>query len=142
MTTQGQLRARADPVVFVHPSSPVMPLKNLPDPHNQEIEWPQYNTNIAHLCVPASTRLFSLSMDEIIVREKLRAFITRDLVMDDTYPLVDGEGIISGGLMDSFALAELAVFVEREFAVYIPDPDLTVEKMNSLNQIVARVLRG
>lgn len=106
-----------------------------------EIQDPLTRRTLLH-CLPASTRLFSLSMDEIIVREKLRAFITHDLVMDDTYPLVDGEGIISGGLMDSFALAELAVFVEREFAVYIPDPDLTVEKMNSLDQIVARVLRG
>lgn len=81
-------------------------------------------------------------MDEKTIREKLRAFITRDLIKDDTYPLADDEGIISGGFMDSFALAELAVFVERELAVYIPDPDLTVEKMNSFNQIVARVLRG
>ncbi len=44
--------------------------------------------------------------------------------------------------MDSFALAELAVFVEKEFDVYIPDPDLTVSKMDTLDQIVARVLRG
>ena len=44
--------------------------------------------------------------------------------------------------MDSFALAELGVFVEQQFDVYIPDPELTIEKMNTLDQIVARVLRG
>jgi len=44
--------------------------------------------------------------------------------------------------MDSFALAELAVYVEKQFNVYIPDPDLTVAKMDTLNQMVARVLRG
>jgi acyl carrier protein len=43
--------------------------------------------------------------------------------------------------MDSFALAELGVYVEDEFGVYIPDPDLTVEKMNTLDQMVARVMR-
>jgi acyl carrier protein len=76
------------------------------------------------------------------VRERLRAFITADLVRDPTYPLTDTEGIITGGLMDSFALAELAVFAEREFGVYIPDSDLTVAKMDTLDQMVARVMQG
>ena len=43
--------------------------------------------------------------------------------------------------MDSFSLAELAVYCEEEFDIYIPDPDLTVEKMNTLNQIIARIMR-
>ena len=81
-------------------------------------------------------------MNESAVRENLRAFITRDLIRDAAYPLTDSEGIISNGLMDSFALAELGVFVEKEFDVYIPDPDLTVSKMDTLDQIVARVLKG
>jgi len=81
-------------------------------------------------------------MDDPIIREKLRAYITRDLIRDETYLLADDEGIITGGLMDSFALAELGVFVEQQFDVYIPDPELTVGKMNTLDQIVARVLRG
>jgi len=63
------------------------------------------------------------------VRPKLRAFITRELIRDAAYPLTDTEGIVSGGLMDSFALAELGVFVEKEFNIYIPDPDLTVSKI-------------
>lgn len=76
------------------------------------------------------------------IREKLRAFITGDLMRDPSYPLQDDEGIITGGLIDSFALAELGVYVEREFDVYIPDADLTVAAMNTLNQMVARVERG
>jgi acyl carrier protein len=55
--------------------------------------------------------------------------------------LKDDEGIITGGLIDSFSLAELGVYVEEEFDVFIPDPDLTVEKMNTLNQIYARIMR-
>ena len=80
-------------------------------------------------------------MDDQAVREKLRAFITRDLIRDPDYPLTGAEGIITGGLMDSFALAEFAVYVEREFGVYIPDADLTVAKMDTLDQMVARVMR-
>ncbi|MDL1899849.1 acyl carrier protein [Anaerolineae bacterium CFX9] len=79
--------------------------------------------------------------DAAAVREQIRAFITRDLIRDAKYPLADDEPIITAGLIDSFALAELGVFVEQQFGVYIPDPDLTVAKMNTLDQMVARVLR-
>lgn len=81
-------------------------------------------------------------MNEQTVREKCRTFITHELIRDADYTLQDDEGIISGGLMDSFALAEFGVFVEQEFNVYIPDSDLTVTKMDTLNQMVARVMRG
>lgn len=79
-------------------------------------------------------------MDENTIREKIRHYIAAELIRDASYPLKNDEGIITGGLMDSFALAELGVFVEQEFNVYIPDPDLTVAKMNTLDQIVARVM--
>lgn len=79
-------------------------------------------------------------MDENTIRQKIRAFIVGELIRDASYPLQDNEGIITNGLMDSFALAEFGVYVEQEFGVYIPDPDLTVAKMNTLNQMVARVV--
>lgn len=76
------------------------------------------------------------------VREKLRKFIIRELIRDEAYNLTDDEGIITSGLMDSFALAELGVFVEDEFDVYIADADLTVDKMDTLSLMVARVMAG
>lgn len=81
-------------------------------------------------------------MDETAVRENLRAYIARELIRDESYHITDDEGIITDGLMDSFALAELAVYIEKEFGVYIPDTDLTVAKMDTLDQIVARVMQG
>jgi len=75
------------------------------------------------------------------VRTKMRSYILEELIRDEDEEFTDDEGIITGGLIDSFALAELAVFVEEAFGVYIPDPDLTVAKMDTLNQMVARVLR-
>jgi acyl carrier protein len=80
-------------------------------------------------------------LDEQTIREKLRTFITRELIRDADYDLQEDEGIISEGLMDSFALAEFGVYVEEEFDVYIPDSDLTVAKMDTLNQMTARVLQ-
>ncbi len=81
-------------------------------------------------------------MDETTMRQMVRQFITRDLIRDTSYDLQNDEGIITEGLMDSFALAELGVFIEDKFGVYIPDPELTVGKMNTLDQIVARIRRG
>jgi acyl carrier protein len=81
-------------------------------------------------------------MEEAQVRAKLRDFIVRELIRDAAYDLENDEGIITGGLMDSFALAEFGVYVEQEFDVYIPDADLTVDKMNTLDQMVARVIDG
>ncbi len=80
-------------------------------------------------------------VDEKIVRDKIRTFILRDLIRDEEYELANSEGIISEGLMDSFSLAEFGVFVEQEFDIYIPDSDLTVEKMDTLDLMVARVMR-
>lgn len=80
-------------------------------------------------------------MDKQTVKQKIRTYILRELVRDEDYPLQDDEGIVSGGLMDSFSLADLGVYVEDEFGVYIPDPDLTVEKMDTLNLMTARVMR-
>ncbi len=80
-------------------------------------------------------------MEEQVIRSRLRQFITQDLIRDEAYELADDEGIITSGLMDSFALAEFAVYVEGEFDVYIPDADLTVAKMDTLDQMVERVLQ-
>ena len=78
---------------------------------------------------------------EADIRAQLRQFILTDLIRDPSFPLADEEGIITNGLIDSFALAQIGVFAEQAFGVYIPDPDLTVAKMNTLNQMVARILR-
>ena len=67
-----------------------------------------------------------MALDEKDVREKLRTYIVTELIRDPSYSLGDDEEIITKGLMDSFALAELGVYVEGEYDVYIPDPDLTV----------------
>ena len=81
-------------------------------------------------------------MDEQAVREKLRTFIVTELIRDPGHSLGDGDAIISDGKVDSFSVAELGMYIEVEFGLSIPDPDLTVEKMDTLNLIVSRVMAG
>lgn len=78
---------------------------------------------------------------EADVRAQLRQFILTDLIRDASFPLRDDERIVTGGLIDSFALAQIGVFAEQAFGVYIPDPDLTVAKMDTLDLMVARIMR-
>jgi len=74
------------------------------------------------------------------IRDRLRDFIRNELLGRPDYQLQDDEPLISGGLIDSFALAQIGVFAEEAFNVYIPDTDLTVEKMDTINQMVAHVI--
>jgi acyl carrier protein len=75
------------------------------------------------------------------MRDKLRQFITKEIMRDPKYPLKDDEPMISGGLIDSFSLVELQLYVEKEFGVRIDDTDLTAESANTLNQIVGIIER-
>ncbi len=73
--------------------------------------------------------------------DRLRGFICTELLRDPAYPLGDDEPLISGGLIDSFSIAYVAVFIENACGVYIPDVDLTVENMDTLQQIVELIRR-
>jgi acyl carrier protein len=81
-------------------------------------------------------------MDREEVKSKLRTFVVTELIRNAKYPLQDDEPLITGGLIDSFSLAHFGVYAEQEFGVYIPDPDLTVENLDTLNDMVNRVLQG
>lgn len=69
----------------------------------------------------------------------LREFVQRDLLRDPQYPLRDDEPLVSAGLIDSFMVAHLAVFVEQRFGVYVPDVVLLSDEMDSLERIAAFV---
>jgi acyl carrier protein len=75
------------------------------------------------------------------VKAKLRKFICAELLNNPDYPLKDDEALITGGLMDSFSLAQIGVFAEIEFNVYVPDTDLTVDAMNTVDQMAARIMK-
>ncbi|WP_119068897.1 acyl carrier protein [Aggregatilinea lenta] len=81
-------------------------------------------------------------MDREEVKAKLRTFVVTELIRNPKYPLQDDEPLITGGLIDSFSLAHFGVYAEQEFGIYIPDPDLTVENLDTLNDMVNRVLQG
>ena len=79
-------------------------------------------------------------MDPNEVRNSLRAFVLKELLNNPSYPIEDDEPLITCGLVDSLSLALIGVFAEESFGVYIPDTDLTAENLDTLNQMVDRIV--
>jgi acyl carrier protein len=73
------------------------------------------------------------------MHDKLCAFITSALIRDAQYPLKNDEALISGGLIDSFSLVELQLFIECEFNVRLDDTELTASAIDSINDLVALI---
>lgn len=81
-------------------------------------------------------------MTQAEIKTILKSFIRTELLGDPEYPLGDDERMITDGLLDSYAVAYIAVFIESRFGVVIPDDELTAENFDSLEQIAERVVRG
>ena len=73
------------------------------------------------------------------MRAKLREFITTELMRDPEYPLQDDEPLISGGLIDSFSLVELQLFIDKEFGIHIEDTELTTNTVDAVNDLAALI---
>jgi acyl carrier protein len=76
------------------------------------------------------------------IRDRLRDFVCREILRKSDYPLAADEPLITGGLIDSFSLAQIGVFVEDAFGVYLPDTDLTVANMDTIERMVACILKA
>ena len=79
-------------------------------------------------------------MDRNEVLQKVRAYTLKELLKNPDYALKNEEPLFSSGMIDSFAMAQVGVFIETEFNLYIPDPELTVENMDTVDQITDQIL--
>ncbi len=79
-------------------------------------------------------------MDEIT--ETVRNYVIREyLEEDDDREITATTPLISGGIVDSFSMVSLKRFLEKKYAIQIPDADATPEAFDSLQSIVALVRR-
>lgn len=63
---------------------------------------------------------------------KLARFIAEKIMKQPKRELKPDQPLISSGLIDSFSLVDVGLFIEDEFGVRIDDSDLTVELMDTL----------
>jgi acyl carrier protein len=65
-------------------------------------------------------------------RDIIRNFLLTELIRNPRYKLGDDDKIITGGLIDSFDLVQVGLFIEERFGFRPDDIDLTVEKMDTV----------
>jgi len=76
-------------------------------------------------------------MEKEPLADRIARFVRDDLGVDEK---IDRDlPLITNGLVDSAGLMRLAVFVERETGITIPDRDVTVAHFDTIRQIEAYV---
>jgi len=71
--------------------------------------------------------------DEVIA--KLNEYITTQILKRPDRTLKPDEPLISGGLIDSFSLVDLSLFVEQTWGVRLDDTELIAETFDTLDQL-------
>jgi len=69
----------------------------------------------------------------------LSQYIAAEILNQPERNIDPGEPLISGGLIDSFHLVDLALFVEDTYGVHIDDSELNVDTFDTLAQLVALI---
>lgn len=70
---------------------------------------------------------------------QISKFIASSVLKQPNRTIDPDEKLISSGLVDSFNLMDLALFVEDTFGVRIEDTELNAETFDSLNQLNALI---
>jgi acyl carrier protein len=73
------------------------------------------------------------SKDQIVSR--LNEYITGQIIKRPDKTLNPNEALISGGVIDSFSLVDLALFVEQTWGARIDDTELNAQTFDTLNQL-------
>ena len=75
--------------------------------------------------------------DEII--QKTGAYIASTILKQPNRVLKPDQALISSGLIDSFSLVDLALFVEDTFNVHLDDAELNKDVFDNLDQLAELV---
>ena len=58
---------------------------------------------------------------------------------DDDIKITDDTPLISSGIVDSFSMVSLKVFLEKKYNIKLPDEEATPEAFDTVNSIVELV---
>ena len=71
--------------------------------------------------------------------DEIRNYIVTKLIRNPKYKLSDTDKLISGGVIDSFSLVELSLFLEEQFGVRPDDTELNADNMDTVQMIATYV---
>jgi acyl carrier protein len=67
----------------------------------------------------------------------LKKYIATEIAKQPDRAIDPDEPLLTSGLVDSFHLVDLALFIEDQFGVHIDDAELNAQSFDTLNQLVA-----
>ena len=70
---------------------------------------------------------------------KLSEFISETILKQPNRKIDPSEPLLSSGLIDSFSLMDVALFVEDNFGVRIEDTELNADTFDNLNQLASLI---
>ncbi len=81
-------------------------------------------------------------MDDKDMKKMVLDYVKREYLEEgDDREITETTPLISGGIVDSFSMVSLKRFLEKKFAIAIPDADASPEAFDNVNSIVALVNR-
>jgi len=81
-------------------------------------------------------------MEDIDIKKAVLEYVKREyLEEDDDREVDENTKLISGGIVDSFSMVSLKRFLEKKYAIQIPDADASPEAFDTVNSIVGLVKR-
>jgi len=69
----------------------------------------------------------------------LEKYLAEQILKQPNRKIAAGEALISSGLIDSFSLMDLALFVEDTFGVHIEDTELNAGTFDNLAQLASLI---
>jgi acyl carrier protein len=73
------------------------------------------------------------------IRIKLSDYLVKDILKQPGRILQPDDALLTSGLIDSFHLVDLALFVEDNFMVHIDDSELNASSFDTLNELIALI---
>lgn len=80
-------------------------------------------------------------MDRDQISDALRQYILNELLNAPNLDLKHDEPLVTSGLVGSFALVDIALFIENQYGVHISDRDLLAQKFDTVGQFADYVIR-
>jgi acyl carrier protein len=75
------------------------------------------------------------------ITSQLAQYITAEILKQPKRVIAADAKLISSGLIDSFHLVDLALFIEEKFDVRIDDSELNADSFDSLDELTALILQ-
>ena len=76
-----------------------------------------------------------------MIREQVRAFISKNFYLPDPAALTDDASFLDGGIVDSTGILEVVAFLEETFKIQVNDEELVPQNLDSVGAIVSFVQR-